>query len=171
MLVPGRSAQRILGMDPILGHEEKELLNPGYLTLELMLDTASIVLGSKERACKLPLMEYLAERIFSLCYDKAWYVVELVEVVLKWELQLMKDEADLGGESCNETLPSGSHKRRGNDTLPEPKKPRLASSSSGKMLEVIKQTEKAHCDAKANFLRLACQVFFVCIFTLATLPG
>lgn len=82
MLVPGRSAQRILGMDPlvlvdalatIMGHEEKELCKPGHLALVLMLDTASIVLGSKERACKLPLMEYLAERMCSLCYDRAWY--------------------------------------------------------------------------------------------------
>ena len=98
--------------------------------------------------------------------------VELAEVVLKWELQRMKDEADSGGESCDETLPSGSHKRQGNDTLPEPKKPRLASSSSGKMPEVSKPIEKAHCDAIANFLlRLACQVFFVCIFTLVILTG
>lgn len=82
VLVPGRSAQRIQGMDPlvlvdalatIMGHEEKELCKPGHLALVLMLDTASIVLGSKERACKLPLMEYLAERMCSLCYDRAWY--------------------------------------------------------------------------------------------------
>jgi transformation/transcription domain-associated protein len=92
--------------------------------------------------------------------------VELAEVVLKWELQRMKDEADSGGESCDETMPSGSVKRSGNDGLPEAKKPRLASSSSsGKMLEVSKPIEKTHCDAIANFLlRLACQVCFVCMF-------
>ena len=82
VLVPGRSAQRIQGMDPlvlvdalatIMGHEEKELCKPGHLALVLMLDTATTVVGSKERACKLPLMEYLAERMCSLCYDRAWY--------------------------------------------------------------------------------------------------
>ena len=81
VLVPGRSAQRIQGMDPlvlvdalatIMGHEEKELCKPGHLALVLMLDTATIVLGSKERACRLPLMEYLSERMCSLCYDRAW---------------------------------------------------------------------------------------------------
>lgn len=85
--------------------------------------------------------------------------VELAEVVLKWELQRMKDEADSGSESCDETLPSAPQKRSASDTLPEPKKPRLTSSSSGKMLEVSKPIEKTHCDAIANFLlRLACQV-------------
>ena len=72
----------LIGMDPlvlvdalatIMGHEEKELCKPGHLALVLMLDTASIVLGSKERACKLPIIEYLSERMCSLCYDRAWY--------------------------------------------------------------------------------------------------
>ncbi|CAK1549719.1 unnamed protein product [Leptosia nina] len=57
----------------VMGHEEKELCKPGHLALVLMIETAATVLGSKERACKLPLMEYLAERMSSLCYERAWY--------------------------------------------------------------------------------------------------
>lgn len=57
----------------IMGHEEKELCKPGRLALVLILQTAFNILGSKERACRLPMMEYLAERMCSLCYDRAWY--------------------------------------------------------------------------------------------------
>ncbi|KAJ1522938.1 hypothetical protein ONE63_002077 [Megalurothrips usitatus] len=57
----------------IMGHEEKELCKPGRLALVLILQTAINILGSKERACRLPMMEYLAERMCSLCYDRAWY--------------------------------------------------------------------------------------------------
>ncbi|KAJ0181684.1 hypothetical protein K1T71_002406 [Dendrolimus kikuchii] len=57
----------------VMGHEEKELCKPGNLALVLMIETAATMLGSKERACKLPLMEYLAERMSALCYERAWY--------------------------------------------------------------------------------------------------
>lgn len=70
------------GLDPlvlidaiavIMGHEEKELCKPGHLALVLMMETAATILGGKERACQLPLMEYLAERMSLLCYERAWY--------------------------------------------------------------------------------------------------
>lgn len=57
----------------IMGHEEKELCKPGHLALMLMLGTATTLLGSKELACRLPLIEYLSERMCSLCYERAWY--------------------------------------------------------------------------------------------------
>lgn len=57
----------------IMGHEEKELCKPGHLALMLMLGTATTLLGSKEMACRLPLIEYLSERMCSLCYERAWY--------------------------------------------------------------------------------------------------
>ncbi|XP_049942725.1 transformation/transcription domain-associated protein [Schistocerca serialis cubense] len=72
----------LVGMDPlvlidalavIMGHEEKELLKPGNLALILILETATNILGTKQRACRLPLMEYLSERMCALCYDRAWY--------------------------------------------------------------------------------------------------
>ncbi|XP_067013941.2 transformation/transcription domain-associated protein [Anabrus simplex] len=76
------SRQSLSGMDPlvlidalaaIMGHEEKELCKPGHVALALILDTATQILGSEERACRLPIMEYLAERMCSLCYERAWY--------------------------------------------------------------------------------------------------
>lgn len=57
----------------IMGHEEKELCKPGHLALVLIMDIASTLLGSKERACQLPLFDYLVEKMCSLCYDRAWY--------------------------------------------------------------------------------------------------
>ena len=73
---------KLAGMDPlvlidslavIMGHEEKELCKPGHLAMVLILDTATNILGSKERACRLPLMEYLADCMCNLCYERAWY--------------------------------------------------------------------------------------------------
>lgn len=73
---------RTQGQDPlvlidalsvIMAHEEKELYKTGYLVLMLMLETATKILGSKERACQLPLMEYVAEKMCSLCYERAWF--------------------------------------------------------------------------------------------------
>lgn len=57
----------------IMGHEEKELCKPGHLALVLMIDTATTLLGSKEVACRLPLIEYMAEKMCALCYERAWY--------------------------------------------------------------------------------------------------
>ncbi|XP_044261128.1 transcription-associated protein 1 [Tribolium madens] len=57
----------------IMGHEEKELCKPGHVGLVLILDTASTLLGSKEMACRLPLIEYLSEKMCALCYERAWY--------------------------------------------------------------------------------------------------
>lgn len=57
----------------IMAHEEKELYKIGYLVLVLILETATKILGSKERACQLPFMEYVAERMCSLCYERAWF--------------------------------------------------------------------------------------------------
>eukprot|EP00094_Tigriopus_californicus_P003836 TCALIF_03692-PA protein Name:"Similar to TRRAP Transformation/transcription domain-associated protein (Homo sapiens)" AED:0.01 eAED:0.01 QI:3/1/1/1/1/1/3/160/3083 len=73
---------KLNGMDPlvlidslavIMGHEEKELCKPGHLAMVLILDTATNIMGSKERACRLPLMEYMSDRMCNLCYERAWY--------------------------------------------------------------------------------------------------
>ncbi|XP_076468689.1 transformation/transcription domain-associated protein-like isoform X2 [Babylonia areolata] len=78
----GEKWSKLQGMDTqilvdalavIMGHEEKELCKPGSLALMIMVDTASTILGSKERACQLPLFEYLVDKMCSLCYDRAWY--------------------------------------------------------------------------------------------------
>ena len=96
---------KVHGMDPlvlvdalavIMGHEEKELCKPGHLALMLILYTATDILGSKERACQLPLMEYLGEKMSSLCYERAWYAklggciaIKLLfeNMALKWVLE------------------------------------------------------------------------------------
>lgn len=73
---------KLTGMDPlvlidamavIMGHEEKELCKPGHVAMVLILDTATNILGTKERACRLPIMEMLAEKMCNLCYERAWY--------------------------------------------------------------------------------------------------
>lgn len=56
-----------------MGDEEKELCKPAQLALVLMLETSLCIMGSKERACQLPLYEYMAEKMCSLCYERAWY--------------------------------------------------------------------------------------------------
>ena len=78
----GQRQARLAGMDglvlvdalaSIMGHEEKELCKPGHLAMVLVLDTATMITGSRDRACRLPLMDYLAERMCALCYERAWY--------------------------------------------------------------------------------------------------
>lgn len=80
--VGGERQGKLQGMDTqilidalavIMGHEEKELCKPGSLALVLMLDTATTIMGSKVKACQLPLFEYLMEKMCSLCYERAWY--------------------------------------------------------------------------------------------------
>ncbi|XP_046866072.1 transcription-associated protein 1 [Drosophila willistoni] len=70
------------GIDPMvlidalaacMGHEEKELCKPGIACMGIILDTATNIMGNKERACKLPLIQYLAEKMTALCYDRPWY--------------------------------------------------------------------------------------------------
>lgn len=39
----------------------------------LIVDTATTLLGSKELACRLPIIEYLSEKMCGLCYERAWY--------------------------------------------------------------------------------------------------
>ncbi|XP_025424212.1 transformation/transcription domain-associated protein [Sipha flava] len=70
------------GMDPlvlidsmatVMSYQEKELLKPARLALTIILNTATIIMGSKERACQLPYMEYMVDKLCALCYDRAWY--------------------------------------------------------------------------------------------------
>ncbi|KAL9917178.1 transcription-associated protein Nipped-A isoform 1-T1 [Glossina fuscipes fuscipes] len=79
---PYKQYYSMSGIDPLvlidalsvcMGHEEKELCKPGQLCIGLILDTSANILGSKERACRLPLMQYLAEKMTALCYERPWY--------------------------------------------------------------------------------------------------
>lgn len=57
----------------IMGHEEKELCKAANFAMVLILKTATDVMGTKERACRLPIMQYLAEKMSNLCYERPWY--------------------------------------------------------------------------------------------------
>lgn len=57
----------------IMGHEEKELCKVGQLASVLIIEAASTILTSRERAATLPFIEYLSEKMCSLCYERAWY--------------------------------------------------------------------------------------------------
>ena len=46
----------------IMGHEEKELCKPGNLALVLILDTASTILGSKEKVSWMVINSLLSPR-------------------------------------------------------------------------------------------------------------
>ncbi|XP_034140404.1 transcription-associated protein 1 isoform X2 [Drosophila guanche] len=79
---PQKGYQASSGIDPMvlidalascMGHEEKELCKPGIACMGIILDTATNIMGNKERACRLPLIQYLAEKMTSLCYDRPWY--------------------------------------------------------------------------------------------------
>ena len=44
----------------------------GYLSLYIILATAKTLLGSKKRACQLPLIHDLSESLCKLCYERSW---------------------------------------------------------------------------------------------------
>ncbi|KAH8256520.1 hypothetical protein KR032_001949, partial [Drosophila birchii] len=79
---PQKRHRASTGIDPMvlidalascMGHEEKELCKPGIACMGIILDTATNIMGNKERACRLPIIQYLAEKMISLCYDRPWY--------------------------------------------------------------------------------------------------
>ncbi|XP_065334181.1 transformation/transcription domain-associated protein isoform X2 [Cloeon dipterum] len=78
----GPQRRQTTGMDPlvlidalavIMGHEEKELVKPGNLALILIIESSATVLGGKERASQLSFMQYLADKMCNLCYERAWF--------------------------------------------------------------------------------------------------
>lgn len=95
---PHKSDTRNNNLDPlvlidalavIMGHEEKELCKPGHLAMVLILETATNIMGNKERACRLPIMQYLAERMSALCYERPWYAKMGGCIALKFLYQYM----------------------------------------------------------------------------------
>lgn len=63
----------LAGVDPlvlidalavIMGHEEKELLKPGNLALGLILETATNILGSKQRVSIYVITTYFFQFVF-----------------------------------------------------------------------------------------------------------
>ncbi|OTF73019.1 hypothetical protein BLA29_011908, partial [Euroglyphus maynei] len=50
-----------------------ELCKPCQFVLRVIIETTTSVLGSIDRACQLPLYEYILERVCALCYERAWF--------------------------------------------------------------------------------------------------
>lgn len=70
------------GMDPyvifdaatlVLAGEEKEFEHPVFFALSVLMNLLINMVGTKERACSLQMMEYLTEKVCTLCYERAWY--------------------------------------------------------------------------------------------------
>lgn len=57
----------------VIGHDDKEVCKSGYYVIVLMVETVTMLLGSKERACELPLINYLVKTMYELCYTRAWF--------------------------------------------------------------------------------------------------
>lgn len=81
-LSPQNSDQPQAGMDAyalvdslavVIGHDDKEICKSGYYVIVLMVETVTMLLGSKERACELPLINYLVKTMYELCYTRAWF--------------------------------------------------------------------------------------------------
>ncbi|XP_038044323.1 transformation/transcription domain-associated protein-like isoform X2 [Patiria miniata] len=80
--LPVSNQKNQTAMDPLvlmdaiascMAYEEKELCKTGHLAMSFVVETAAVVMGSKYRACQLPLFEHMAERMCGCCYERAWY--------------------------------------------------------------------------------------------------
>lgn len=56
-------------LEVVMGHEEKELCKPGQATLALMLQTATTILGSKDRVTNIYITGYFESKLF---FKTAW---------------------------------------------------------------------------------------------------
>lgn len=77
-----QTTEQPTGMDPfalvdalavVIGHDDKDQCKSGYYVIVLVIETATMLLGSKERACELPLVNYLVKSMYELCYTRAWF--------------------------------------------------------------------------------------------------
>ena len=56
-----------------MSSEEKELCRIGELALNMMIETAAIIVGDRGKAADLPIFEVMADKLCSLCYERAWF--------------------------------------------------------------------------------------------------
>lgn len=56
-----------------MSSEEKELCKIGELALNMMIDTATTIIGDKDKASDLPLFEVIADKLCGCCYERAWF--------------------------------------------------------------------------------------------------
>ncbi|CAL8129543.1 unnamed protein product [Orchesella dallaii] len=80
----GPLAEKILPhkMDPFvifdalfnaLACEEKDLRRPVIYSLSVIMNTCIHLLHSKEKTFAMPMMDYITDKMCSLCYERAWY--------------------------------------------------------------------------------------------------
>lgn len=79
----------INALSDIMGNEEKDVCMFGKSVLPLIIKTATCIMGTKERACRLPMMQYLADRMINLCYENSWYAKKGGCIALKYLCEQM----------------------------------------------------------------------------------
>lgn len=95
-MFPGQNPLVLIdALKDVLKHEKRKFFKVASHVLETILKTATSILGSLQRVCQLPFMEYLFDELTSLCYETPWYsklggcmVIEFLiqKMPLKWLL-------------------------------------------------------------------------------------
>ncbi|CAH3023319.1 unnamed protein product [Porites evermanni] len=57
----------------VMAMEDKEFYKVGELAVAVMIETASAITGDGYKAARLPLFEYLSEKLCGCCYERAWF--------------------------------------------------------------------------------------------------
>ena len=57
----------------VLGCEEREWASFAMVNVATILKISIMVLGSPDKISKLPLLDYLSEKVVTMCYERAWY--------------------------------------------------------------------------------------------------
>ncbi|KAK2564815.1 Transformation/transcription domain-associated protein [Acropora cervicornis] len=57
----------------VMAMEDKEFYKVGELAVAVMIETATAITGNAYKAARLPLFEYLSEKLCGCCYERAWF--------------------------------------------------------------------------------------------------
>ncbi|KAL9966032.1 hypothetical protein ACROYT_G024040 [Oculina patagonica] len=57
----------------VMAMEDKEFYKVGELAVAVMIETATAITGDPYKAARLPLFEYLSEKLCGCCYERAWF--------------------------------------------------------------------------------------------------
>ncbi|XP_068742186.1 transformation/transcription domain-associated protein-like isoform X1 [Montipora capricornis] len=57
----------------VMAMEDKEFYKVGELAVAVMIETATAIMGDAYKAARLPLFEYLSEKLCGCCYERAWF--------------------------------------------------------------------------------------------------
>lgn len=73
----------------IYGHEDKDLCSIGNSAVALIIKMAVNIVGSKERAFRLRLIQYMFTKYINLCYEQSWYAKKGGCIALKFLCEKM----------------------------------------------------------------------------------